>query len=223
MPRINLLPWREELRQKRKKDFMVAMLAALLFGGLVVYGSKLTVQGWVAGQNSRNQVLKDEIAKLDKQIEEISGLETQKNRLLARMEIIDQLQRSRPEVVHLFDELVNALPEGVYLTEIRQTGGRIEIHGEAQSSTRVSALMRNIDGSDWLKDPSLGVVETGNNAASHYSRFTIFAQQVPMADQAEGADVKVAAAQTPAKAGAAKGGRAAAAKAGGAKVARASK
>jgi type IV pilus assembly protein PilN len=197
----------EELRQKRKKDFMVAMLAALLFGGLVVYGSKLTVQGWIANQNSRNKVLKDEIAKLDKQIEEISGLETQKNRLLARMEIIDQLQRSRPEVVHLFDELVNTLPEGVYLTEVKQTGTRIEIHGQAQSSTRVSALMRNIDGSSWLKNPSLGVVETGNNAA-HYSRFTIFAQQVPMADQDQGADVKVAAAKTAgAKAGRAKGAR----------------
>jgi type IV pilus assembly protein PilN len=201
MPRINLLPWREELRQKRKKDFMVAMLAALLFGGLVVYGSKLTVQGRISNQNSRNKVLKEEIAKLDKQIEEISGLETQKNRLIARMEIIDQLQRSRPEVVHLFDEIVNTLPEGVYLTEVKQTGARIEIQGAAQSSTRVSALMRNIDSSDWLKDPSLGVVQTGNDAA-HYSKFTIFAQQVPMADQAEGADVKVASAKAPAKAGA---------------------
>jgi type IV pilus assembly protein PilN len=218
MPRINLLPWREELRQKRKKDFMVALLAALLFGGLVVYGSKLTVQSWITNQNGRNKVLKDEIAKLDKQIEEISGLEAQKNRLIARMEIIDQLQRSRPEVVHLFDELVNTLPDGVYLTEVKQTGNRLEIHGEAQSSTRVSALMRNIDGSDWLKDPSLGVVEAANDA-SHYSRFTIFAQQVPMAEQSGGSDVKVAARKAkPASArkprGAAKNG---------AKVARASK
>jgi type IV pilus assembly protein PilN len=168
--------------------------------------------------------LKDEITKLDKQIAEISGLETQKNRLIARMEIIDQLQRSRPEIVHLFDELVNTLPEGVYLTEVKQTGTRLEIHGEAQSSTRVSALMRNIDGSDWLKEPSLGVVETTNDAA-HYSRFTIFAQQVPMADQVEGTDTKVSAAKKPAgKPGAAKGGKGrGAAPAGGAKVARASK
>jgi type IV pilus assembly protein PilN len=222
MPRINLLPWREELRQKRKKDFMVAMLAALLFGGLVVYGSKLTVQGWIGNQNSRNKVLKDEIAKLDKQIAEISGLETQKNRLIARMEIIDQLQRSRPEIVHLFDELVKTLPEGVYLTEVKQTGNRIEIHGQAQSSTRVSALMRNIDGSDWLKEPSLGVVETANNAA-HYSKFTIFAQQVPMAEQVEAADVKVAATTAPKAKSARAGSAAAAAKAVGAKVARASK
>jgi type IV pilus assembly protein PilN len=191
MPRINLLPWREELRQKRKKDFLVAMFGAFLFGGLVVYSSKLTVQGWISNQNARNSLLKTEIQELDKQIEQISGLETQKNRLLARMEIIDQLQRSRPEVVHLFDELVNTLPEGVYLTEVKQTGGRIEIRGEAESSTRVSALMRNIDGSGWLKSPGLDVVETVNDA-SRYSRFTIFAQQVPMADKLEESSTKVA-------------------------------
>lgn len=182
MPRINLLPWREELRQKRKKDFLTGLVGAVLVGGLMVYGSKLTVQGWISNQNDRNQLLKTEIAELDKQIEEISGLETQKNRLLARMEIIDQLQRSRPEVVHLFDELVNTLPEGVHLTEVRQSGTRIEIKGEAQSSTRVSAFMRNIDGSDWLRSPALDVVETRTAGPGRNSRFTLSAQQVPMAE-----------------------------------------
>lgn len=186
MPRINLLPWREELRQKRKKDFMLAMLGALLFGGLVVFVSKLTVQGWISNQQTRNEILRAEIAILDQQIAEISGLETQKNRLLARMEIIDQLQRSRPEVVHLFDELVETLPEGVHLTEVRQSGTRIEIKGEAQSSTRVSAFMRNIDGSDWLRDPALDVVETRDAGPGRNSRFTLAAQQVPMAENLEG-------------------------------------
>jgi type IV pilus assembly protein PilN len=186
MPRINLLPWREELRQKRKKDFTLALFGALLFGGLVVYGSKLTVQGWISNQQARNEILRAEITVLDQQIAEISGLETQKNRLLARMEIIDQLQRSRPEVVHLFDELVATLPDGVHLTEIRQSGTRVEIKGEAQSSTRVSALMRNIDGSDWLRDPALDVVETREVGPGRNSRFTLAAQQVPMADNLEG-------------------------------------
>ncbi|HEX7081209.1 MAG TPA: PilN domain-containing protein [Gammaproteobacteria bacterium] len=185
MPRINLLPWRAELREKRKKEFLLALLGAVLFGGLVVYASKLTVQSWTANQNTRNSILKAEIAELDKQIEEISGLETQKNRLLARMEIIDQLQRSRPEVVHLFDELVNTLPEGVHLTEVRQTGSRIEIKGEAQSSTRVSALMRNIDESEWLRNPGLDVVQTVDSGPSRNARFTIFAEQVPMAEHLE--------------------------------------
>jgi len=185
MPRINLLPWREELRQKRKKEFLLALLGAVLFGGLVVYASKLTVQGWISNQNSRNAILTAEIAELDKQIAEIEGLETQKSRLLARMEIIDQLQRSRPEVVHLFDELVDALPEGVHLTELKQTGTRIDIKGEAQSSTRVSALMRNIADSSWLRDPGLDVVQTVDSGPSRNSQFTVFAQQVPMAENLE--------------------------------------
>jgi len=180
MPRINLLPWREELRQKRKKDFVTAILGAVLVGGLLAYGYKLTVQGWTSAQNGRNQILRDEIAQLDQQIEEIDGLENQKERLIARMRIIDQLQRSRPEVVHLFDELVNTLPEGVYLTEVSQNAARIEIGGSAQSSTRVSALMRNIDASEYLRNPGLDVVETVDSGPGRNAQFTVTAEQVSM-------------------------------------------
>jgi type IV pilus assembly protein PilN len=186
MPRINLLPWRAELRQRRKKEFLVGLLVTVLVGGLLVYGTKLTVQGWTRAQANRNTVLRTEIEELDKQIAEIGGLETQRDRLLARMEIIDQLQRSRPEVVHLFDELVSTLPEGVHLTEVKQTEGRIEIRGAAQSSTRVSALMRNIDGSEWLREPGLDVVETVETGPGKNSQFTMFAQQVSIADDADG-------------------------------------
>ena len=190
MPRINLLPWREELRQKRKKDFVLAVCGAVLIGGLIAYGTKLTAQGMIANQNARNNMLRTEIAELDKQIDEILGLEAQKERLLARMEIIDQLQRSRPEVVHVFDELVSALPEGVHLTEIRQTDNRIELKGAAQSSTRVSALMRNIDSSDWLRDPGLDVVETTEDGPARNANFTIFAQQVSVNDE-DGLDAEL--------------------------------
>jgi type IV pilus assembly protein PilN len=183
MPRINLLPWRAELRQKRKKEFLVALLGAVLVGGAAVYASKLTVQGWVSAQNNRNRILRDEITELDKQIEEIAGLETQRDRLLARMTIIDQLQRSRPEVVHLFDEIVNTIPEGVYLTELVQQNSRVSIKGSAQSSTRVSTLMRNIDGSEWLKDPGLDVVQTVDAGPARNSQFTLFAQQVTMTEE----------------------------------------
>ena len=185
MPRINLLPWREELRQKRKKDFLTALIGAVLIGGLLAYATKLGVQAQTRGQQGRNGILQDEIALLDQQIEEILGLENQKERLLARMEIIDQLQRARPEVVHLFDELVESLPEGVHLTEIRQTGARIELHGSAQSSTRVSALMRNIDGSAWLREPGLDVVETIDRGPMRDAQFTIFAQQIAMEQDEE--------------------------------------
>ena len=186
MPRINLLPWREDQRQKRKKEFLIAIAAAVLMGIAVMFGSKLMVQGWIGNQQARNDVLKGEIARLDEQIEEILGLENQKERLLARMEIIEELQRSRPEVVHLFDELVQTLPEGVYLNEVAQNGRRIELKGAAQSSTRVSALMRNIDGSEWLKDPGLDVVETIEQGASRNSRFTVNARQVSLNDDEDG-------------------------------------
>jgi type IV pilus assembly protein PilN len=178
MPRINLLPWREELRQKRKKEFLGALVGAMLFGGLLGYGYKLGVQAQIRGQNERNTTLRNEIAELDKQIEEINTLEAQKERLIARMEIIDQLQKSRPQVVHLFDELVSTLPEGTYLTEVRQTDRRIEVSGSAQSSTRVAALLRNIDASDWLRDPGLDVVETVEAGPARNAQFKIFAQQM---------------------------------------------
>ena len=183
MPRINLLPWREQLRQKRKKDFLTAVVGAVLIGGLLAYATKLGVQAQIRAQNGRNTILQTEIAELDKQIEEILGLENQKERLLARMEIIEQLQKARPEVVHLFDELVNTLPEGVNLTEVRQTGSRIELHGSAQSSTRVSALMRNIDSSPWLRNPGLDVVETVDAGPIRNSQFILFMQQVSTNDE----------------------------------------
>ncbi|HLF12349.1 MAG TPA: PilN domain-containing protein [Gammaproteobacteria bacterium] len=186
MPKINLLPWRAELRQRRKKEFLVALLGTMMVGALLVYASRLTVQGWTSSQNNRNAVLREEIAALDEQITEIGGLETQRDRLLARMEIIDQLQRSRPEVVHLFDELVNTLPDGLHLTEVKQTEGRIEIHGSAQSSTRVSALMRNIDRSEWLREPGLDIVETVEAGPAKNAQFTMFAEQVSMAEETPG-------------------------------------
>jgi type IV pilus assembly protein PilN len=96
------------------------------------------------------------------------------------MEIIEQLQKARPEVVHLFDELVETLPEGVHLIEVRQTGGRIEVHGIAQSNTRVSALMRNIDSSEWLREPGLDIVEAVNLGPMRNAQFTIYAQQISM-------------------------------------------
>jgi type IV pilus assembly protein PilN len=131
----------------------------------------------IAHQNDRNSILNDEIAELDKQITEIQGLEDQKRRLLARMEIIETLQRSRPEIVHIFDELVRILPEGVYLTYLKQTGARFEMRGVAQSSTRVSAFMRNIDTSEWLADPALRIVERKGRDPGQGADFTLFATQ----------------------------------------------
>ena len=185
MPRINLLPWRAELRAKRKKDVLAAVVGAVVIGGALSFGGKMLVKSWTGAQENRNGILRTKIEELDRQIEEINALDAQKSRLIARMEIIDRLQRARPEAVHLIDELVDTLPEGVYLTEVRQADQRIEIKGSAQSSTRVSALMRNVDGSDWLTQPQLEVVETVANGPARDASFTIFASQIAMSDEDE--------------------------------------
>jgi type IV pilus assembly protein PilN len=185
MPRINLLPWREEERRTRQREFGVAAAGAVIGGVAVIMLTMLAYSTMIAVQESRNNRLTNEITELEKSIEEIDGLERQKERLLARMEIIDRLQKSRPEVVHLFDELVRQLPDGVYLTGMKQTGARIEIRGVAQSSTRVSALMRQIDASEWLTDPEVERVETTDIGSSRQAEFVVYLKQA-QADDEEG-------------------------------------
>ena len=176
MPRINLIPWREAERKRKRQEFGVGAVAALLIAGVLAFAVNLQMQGAISYQNERNQYLRDEIAKLDKQIAEIQALDQQKQRLLARMQVIEQLERSRPEVVHLFDQLVRTLPDGVYLTAVKQADRKVQLKGIAQSSTRVSSYMRNLDASEWLTDPSLDILENKGNADTG-SEFTLNALQ----------------------------------------------
>ncbi len=178
MPRINLLPWRDAERQKRQRDFLVAMAGSFVAGLLVIALTNLAFSQMISHQSDRNNRLEAEIVELDKSITEINGLENQKERLLARMEIIEQLQRSRPEIVHLFDEVTRQLPEGVYLTGMKQTGAAVEVQGVAQSSTRVSALMRQIDASHWLTDPDVVKVETTEQGPGRRAEFVVNLKQV---------------------------------------------
>ena len=178
MPSINLLPWREAERKRRQREFGVAMGGAVIAGVAVVMLTMLAFSQMISGQKARNDRLTAEIVELEKSIAEIDGLERQKERLLARMEIIEQLQKSRPEIVHLFDEMVRQLPEGVYLTGMKQTGARVEIRGVAQSSTRVSALMRSVDASEWLSDPEVERVETTQSGSSRQSDFVVYLKQL---------------------------------------------
>jgi type IV pilus assembly protein PilN len=177
MPRINLLPWREAERKKRQRDFGIAMAAAVVAGALVILGSIFAYSQMIDNQKDRNSRLTAEIVELEKSITEIDGLERQKERLLARMEIIEQLQKSRPEIVHLFDGVARQLPEGVYLTGLKQTGARVEVRGVAQSSTRVSALMRQIDASEWMTDPEVERVETTSSGNSRQADFVVYLKQ----------------------------------------------
>jgi len=152
---------------------MVAAGAAIFAAVIFVLGGKLLYSSWTDAQNEKNALLKKEIVKLDAQIADIQDLENRRQRLLARMEIIEKLQRKRPEIVHLFDEIVKTVPEGVYLSAIKQTGNKLEIHGIAQSSTRVSTFMRNIDSSVWMDNPVLQVVESAKDSPTGGSNFTL--------------------------------------------------
>jgi type IV pilus assembly protein PilN len=176
MPRINLLPWREGQRKERKLAFLVALGVAALAAGVASFAAYLLYGSMIEAQQRRNDELRVQIKTLDKQIEEINDLETAKQRFIARMDIIEKLQRSRPEIVHVFDEIVRTLPEGVYLTAVKQNGKALKFEGVAQSSTRVSTFMRNIDGSQWLRNPALEVVQTAKSGPG--SSFTLTADQV---------------------------------------------
>lgn len=178
MPRINLLPWREGQRKERKLAFTVALGVAALAAGVTTFVVYIAFGSMVEAQEARNEKLRSEIKAVDKQIEEINNLESSKQKFIARMTIIEQLQRSRPEIVHVFDAIVKTLPDGVYLTSVSQNNTKLKFDGVAQSSTRVSSFMRNIDASDWLKNPELEVVQTGKNSGPG-SSFTLTAEEVP--------------------------------------------
>jgi type IV pilus assembly protein PilN len=179
MPRINLLPWRDEQRKERQVQFLIALGGATLIAILLAFLGYLMFNSMIDGQQRRNDRLRAEIKSLDKQIEEINSLETAKQHFIARMDIIEKLQRSRPEIVHVFDEIVKTVPDGIYLTGIKQTDQKFKFDGEAQSATRVSAFMRNIDSSEWLTKPELqGIAAEGTGGNSS---FTVFADEVTSA------------------------------------------
>jgi type IV pilus assembly protein PilN len=187
MPRINLLPWRDQERRERRVGFYVALGCAAAAAVVAAFVTYLMFNSMIDAQDARNARLRAEIHVVDKQIEEINDLETQKQNFISRMQIIEKLQRSRPEVVHLFDQLVKIMPDGIYLTSVNQSGDRLKLEGVAQSSTRVSTLMRNIADSQWLRNPELEVIETKKDNVPG-SRFVLDAQQVSLSDSDDAAD-----------------------------------
>lgn len=160
MARINLLPWRTERRKLRQKEFVsmlgLAAIVALLVSFLIV----MYFNGQLEGQQNRNTYLRDQIVLVDKQILEIEELDKKKANLLARKQVIEQLQASRSQMVHLFDELVRTIPEGVRLSSIKQSGQVLTLEGLAQSNARVSSYMRNLQDSGWMSSPDLTIIET---------------------------------------------------------------
>jgi len=184
MPRVNLLPWRDEIRQDRERRFYITLAIAAVAMVAVIGLAQLTIRGLISDQQNRNKILTTEITRLNEQIKEINELQTKKNALLARMDIIQSLQGTRPLVVHLFDALVRTLPEGAYTSSISQSGNKLNIQGFAQSNARVSAFMRNIEASEWLTDPTLTVIRTAESDQGKTSQFNLRAKQwSPTADE----------------------------------------
>lgn len=173
MTRINLLDWRAQRREQRKKQFVALMIAGVLVAAAIFGSGYLGMQGALDNQEARNAYLKQEIVEVDRKIKEIEELERVKNNLLSRMRVIEELQASRSATVHFFDEIVNTLPEGVSLTSIKQSGTAVTIEGTAESNGRVSTYMKNLEGSQWFRDPRLVVIKTSDKNALRRSDFTL--------------------------------------------------
>lgn len=200
MARINLLPWREERRKARQKEFVgmlgLAVVAGVLLSVLIYsfYSSR------VSGQEARNEYLRGEITKVDGQIKEIEALDQKKSRLLARKEVIEQLQSNRSQMVHLFDSLVRTIPDGVALSGIKQEGDILTLSGRAQSNARVSTYMRNLESAGWMKNPELNVIEAKEGSAGLPYEFDLKVKLANPSAAKDGEDAAAPAADAPAPA-----------------------
>jgi type IV pilus assembly protein PilN len=177
MARINLLPWREELRKQKQQEFGITAISSVVIAGLIVLLAHFHVDSLIDDQNQRNVYLESEINILNKRIGRIRELEAMKDNLLARMNVIQELQGSRPESVHLMDELVRTLPEGVHLNTFQQKVKSLTMTGVAESNARVSDYMRQIDTSEWFTGPRLDVIKTSETKRRRIANFTLRGSQ----------------------------------------------
>lgn len=173
MIRINLLPHREERRREQRKNFYIAAAMMLVLGVAIGIGGHLYIGAQADAQEQRNEFLRSEIRLLDRQIAEIRGLREQIDALLARKQVIESLQADRGQTVHLLNELVARMPEGVHLRSLRQSGSRVTLIGHAQSNARVSHLMRNLEASPHLAQPGLVEVKSVTVDNRRLSEFTL--------------------------------------------------
>ena len=177
MAKINLLPWREELRQQKKKDFFNLLGLAALMTVIVMGLVHMYIEGLKEHQGERNKMLESEIAILNTKIVEVKNIGERKSKLLAKIDLVQKLQESRPEIVHLFDEIPRTAPDGVFLTKFAQLGADLTFDGKSQSNARVSAFMRAVDASSWLHTPKLGVIISPDKTnVEQNSDFTLLAK-----------------------------------------------
>jgi type IV pilus assembly protein PilN len=224
MAKINLLPWRAERRAQRQKEFYAMLGLAAAAGLFLSFAIWFHYDQQISGQNERNQFLDAEIKKVEEQIVEIEALDKQKDRLLARKKVIEQLQANRSQMVHLFDSLVRTIPDGVALATIKQEGEILTLEGRSQSNARVSTYMRNLEGSGWMTNPDLSIIEAkgeekgapaapavnGNRALPYVFTLKVKLANPNASEQQDGlvapVDTGASAANTPADAAAAPAG-----------------
>jgi len=168
MAKINLLPWRDELREKRQKEFVGALLVVLVIGAGMVGLADRYVNGTISSQQERNVYLNREISKLDERIKEISALKKKREQLLDRMKVIQELQGNRPVIVRVFDEVVQTLPKGIYFKSVVRAGDVVSVQGISDSNNRVSNLMRRLDESEWFSNPNLKAVKETNGGKTAF-------------------------------------------------------
>lgn len=185
--RLNLLPWREMHRREQDRQLLTIAVGAWLLMGVIVFYAHVHVSALIEAQDKRNEFLNQEIAEVNKQIKEIADLKKQRQALIARMNVIYQLQGDRIRVVRIFDELVRKLPEGVYLTSLKHAANSTSLNGIAQSNARVSALMRNLDSSDWFTEPNLEVINVQQKGGDRVSKFSLKVKQVTKQKSSAGA------------------------------------
>lgn len=190
--RINLLPHRELKRAARQRQFNLLAAAAAALGLLIIFTVHSAISGLLENQSRRNRFLEQEITKLDREIAEIQKLKEQTQSLLARKQVVETLQSDRAEVVHVLDQLVRQLPDGVYLKAIKQTGSSINLQGYAQSNARVSTLMRNLEASGWLESPELVEIKTATVNGLRANEFSLNVKLTSPQKKAESAARKSA-------------------------------
>ena len=174
MTRLNLLPWREMRQKEIDRQVLTAAIGAWVIMGAIVALGYIHVNALIDNQKRRNIYLNEEISKVNKQIAEIDKLKKKRIELKARMDVIFRLQADRTQIVHMFDELVRKLPEGMYLTSLKQTGKNIVVTGRAQSNARVAAFMRSLESSGWFELPDLDVINiTDSRGGNRISRFSL--------------------------------------------------
>lgn len=185
MARINLLPWREQLREQRKQQFVATLIGMVMLGAALIFIGDQVFSSLINEQLARNSFIQRENQALDARIKEIQELRKKRQELIERTKVIQDLQGNRPITSHVFDQLARTIPEGVYFTAVRLTGKHISIEGAAESNNLISSLMRRQDASDWLALPSLAEVKALELDGQEASQFKLTVQQTkPHEDEA---------------------------------------